>query len=127
MAQLSKDMNISENEVLAWASDLAQEMTDAENSLKTNVTLSLSNYAKIPVNSQNSFNVGYLPLQKIYYQLGLDSITSSISLDTKAEFDINAILRDLVLTRILFFGSKRASFDLADKFIGDKEYSLHHV
>ena len=61
------------------------------------------------------------------------SITSLISIkfaekyeqDHNYKYDLNAILSDLIYTRILDPGSKRSSFQAAKKFLEPPRYELH--
>lgn len=51
-----------------------------------------------------SFNGGYLFLQKIYHELGLQNICAHISERHKFTFDLDSILSRLLYARIIFPG-----------------------
>ena len=112
---------------LAYAKQIAQEMTEAENENKEDVILRLSASKKIDLNKQHIFNAGYLFLQKIYYGLSLDKVCSKIQQNTKCEYDLNSIVKDLIFSRILYPSSKRSSFELSHQFIEQPNYELHDV
>ena len=77
---------------------------------------------------QRSYNGGYLFLQKIYYELGLDYICKKIAKKHKMlKYDLNGILSMLVYTRILYPGSKRSSLEDAGKFFEQPECTLEQV
>lgn len=61
------------------------------------------------------------------YQLRLDRIAWKIRDRNSFEYDINAILSDLVYTRILEPSSKRSSYKAAKKFLEAPSYELHDV
>jgi transposase len=78
-------------------------------------------------NKQVSFNGGYLFLQKIYHELGLDKICKEISKKYKFSYDLDAILSRLIYARILFPASKLATFELSNKFLEQPNFELHHI
>ena len=57
-----------------WAKSMVEEMTMQENELNEEVVWKLNPKALIVKNEQRSYNGGYLFLQKIYHELGLDYI-----------------------------------------------------
>ena len=57
-----------------WAKSMVEEMTRQENELNEEVVWKLNPKALIVKNEQRSYNGGYLFLQKIYHELGLDFI-----------------------------------------------------
>lgn len=81
----------------------------------------------IPKDEQNLFNCGYLFLEKIYYELGLNQICETISNKYKFEYDLNNILSRLLYGRIIFPASKLATQELSKKFIEQPTFELHHI
>ena len=57
-----------------WAKSMVEEMTRQENEVNEEVVWKLNPKALIVKNEQRSYNGGYLFLQKIYHELGLDYI-----------------------------------------------------
>ena len=78
-------------------------------------------------NKQKLFSGGYLFLQSIYYSLKLDSVCRKIKSRHKFEYDLNAILSDLIYTRVLEPSSKGSSFRAAKQFLEPPTYELHDV
>jgi len=78
-------------------------------------------------NEQKAFNIGYLFLQKIYYELKLDKTCKTIMKDYKFEYDLNSILSRLIYTRILEPSSKLSSFESSKKFIEQPNFELQHI
>ena len=70
---------------------------------------------------------GYIFLQSIYYGLQLNKVCRKIKLKYKFQYDINAILSDLIYARVLEPTSKRSSFKLASEFLEKPSYELHDV
>lgn len=77
---------------------------------------------------QRSYNGGYLFLQEIYYELGLDYICKKIAKKHKLlKYDLNSILSMLIYTRILYPGSKRSSLEDAGRFFEQPSCTLEQV
>ncbi len=81
----------------------------------------------IPKGRKRSFNGGYLFLQKIYYEMGLDKICRDITKKYKFEFDLNDILSRLTYSRIIFPSSKRATLKLSKNFLEQPGFDLHQI
>lgn len=77
--------------------------------------------------SSKIYNIGYLFLKNIFYNLQLDVLCNEIANQNKFEYDLNKILQDLVFTRILCPSSKLSAFEEAQKFIEQPNYELHDV
>lgn len=76
---------------------------------------------------QQSFNVGYLFLQKIYYQLRIDLICNRICKLNSFQYDLNAILSSIVFGRILFPGSKLSTWQQSKDFLESPEFEYHQI
>ena len=98
-----------------------------------------SNKEKLPVlikkyplniiqkNEQNSFNCGYLFLEKIYYELGLNKICESLKEKYSFKYDLNNILSRLLYGRIILPSSKLATYNLSKKLIEQPNFELQHI
>ena len=82
---------------------------------------------RIPKGVRNSFNVGYLPLQKIYYDLKFPSICKSISKQHNFDFDLDVIFSRLIYSQILFPGSKLRITELSKKLFEHPDFEYHQV
>ena len=76
---------------------------------------------------QKIFNIGYLFLKNIYYKLGLNDICKDISNRYRIKYDLNAILSNLIYTRIIEPSSKLSSFEASKKFLEQPNYELHDI
>lgn len=113
---------------IEWARARVAEMTAAEKEENQNVVVEYNPKAYIQKGEQRSYNGGYLFLQKIYYELGLDYICKKIAKKHKPlKYDLNGILSMLVYTRILYPGSKRSSLEDAGKFFEQPGCALEQV
>lgn len=113
---------------IEWARARVAEMTAIEKEENKRVVVEYDPKAYIQKGEQRSYNGGYLFLQKIYYELGLDYICKKIAKKHKLlKYDLNGILSMLVYTRILYPGSKRSSLEDARKFFEQPECTLEQV
>ena len=117
-----------EEDPIGGAKRYIAELTAAEKEANKKVIVEYSPSAMIAKGEQRSYNGGYLFLQKIYYELGLDYICKKIAKKHKLlKYDLNSILSMLVYTRILYPGSKRSSLEDAKKFFEQPECTLEQV
>ena len=73
----------------------------------------------------NSFNVGYLFLEKIYNELNIKDICEEIQKKYQFHFDLNEILSYLVYARIIYPSSKLETFKQCQNFIEQPTFKLH--
>ncbi len=113
---------------IEWARARVAEMTALEKEENKKVVVEYDPKAYIQEGEQRSYNGGYLFLQKIYYELGLDYICKKIAKKHKLlKYDLNGILSMLIYTRILYPGSKRSSLEDARKFFEQPDCMLEQV
>lgn len=127
--ELSDKLNTDRDGVMAWAKEQARLETEKyknDNENKT-VLIPFHSSRRLEYHKQKFFEGGYLFLQTVYYDLRLDHVCRKIKRNYKFEYDLNAILSDLVYTRILEPSSKRSSFKAASKFLEPPSYELHDV
>jgi len=125
VAELEKKLN--DEDPIEWAKKYIEALNEKEKEEKREVLVKHSPSKLIPKNEQRSFNGGYLFLQQIYYQLGLQNISKEISEKYKINFDLNSILSRLTYGRILFPSSKLATHQLSKKFIEQPNFDLHQI
>lgn len=115
------------NDAEAWARNYVADLNKKSQEEDSSVYISFSPVRSIPLEEQRSFNVGYLFLQDIYYDLGLNKICTAIKRKHKFDYNLNAILSRLVYTRILYPGSKKSTWEQSQKFIEAPDFELHQV
>ena len=111
----------------AWAKEQVRLMNEAESEESATFAIELCSATDLVLNDQRRFNGGYLFLQDVYYELGLDKICRAISAQHAFDFDLNDILSKLIYTRILFPSSKKSSFEEAKRFIEQPSFELHDI
>ena len=129
LAELSKRLNTDREGVMEWANEQARLETLKYKSEKEDaiVMIPFHTNKRLDYHKQKLFSGGYLFLQSVYYGLKMDSICRKIKNRYKFEYDLNAILSDLIYTRVLDPSSKRSSFQAARKFLEPPTYELHEV
>ena len=129
LAELSKRLHTDRDGVLAWANEQAHLETARYKSEKEDALVMVPFHSNklMDYHKQKLFTGGYLFLQSIYYGLKMDSICRKIKSRYKFEYDLNAILSDLIYTRVLVPSSKSSSFRTAKQFLEPPTYRLHDV
>ena len=117
----------NEKELMDWAKKEAEKETLAYNQQKEKVSLSLSPLARIPLDEERVFNIGYLFLQKICSELRMDNICRNIRNHHKFSYDFHAILTDLIYARILAPSSKLSSYKYCHSLLEPPKYSLQDL
>lgn len=117
------------DDVMAWAKEQARIETEKYELEKETLSIPVVFHPnrKIPHGERRCFDGGYLFLQMIYYELGMDRICRKIRNRHHYEYDLNAILSDLIYTRVLEPGSKRSSYATAKKFLEPPTYEQHDI
>lgn len=111
-----------------WMHDYLEELNAKELAEKNlTVLVPYNPSALILPGAPQSFNVGYLFLQQVYYELCLDLICSHISKRHAFHYDMNAILSRLVYGRILFPGSKRSTCRLSKDLLEQPGFEYHQM
>ena len=88
---------------------VAEEKNAEQNtSRKTSVPIELS--STMSTSEDNLRNVGYAVLKDLYKQLELDKFWKLVLRKTSIQYDLEAVFRLLVFSRILYPGSKRDTF-----------------
>lgn len=114
-------------DIFDWIKKYIDELNQKEKENLNDVLVKKSPSKLIPKDEQFLFNGGYLFLQKIYYELGLNKICDEISEKYSFKYDLNNILSNLLYGRIIFPSSKLATFELSKKFIEQPNFELQHI
>ena len=119
--------NGNHDALMKWAKSEAKKDTLEYNDKAGKVSVSLSRLAYIPKNQERCFQIGYLFLQKLCTDLQIDSICRKISKRHKYTYDFNAILTDLIFSRILSPSSKLGSYAYCQTLLEPPKYELQNV
>ena len=82
---------------------------------------------KIDKNVKQSFNTGYLFLQKIYYDLGINNICNSIKDKYQFHYDLNNILSNLIYSRIIYPSSKLKTLEASKNFLEQPNFTYNDI
>ena len=111
----------------AWAKEQVKEMNEAEKEENPTFDISLCAGTDLKLDEQHCFNGGYLFLQDIYYELGLDKICTAIKSRHDFDYNLNSILSRLLYTRILYPSSKLSAYKDSTRFIEQPDFDLHQI
>ena len=127
--ELLKEHGPTRDDVMAWAREEAKIETIKYKEERQSKAVQITFHAnrQLDYNQQTFFRGGYLFLQSIYYGLQLNKTCRKLRTKYKFEYDINAILSDLIYSRVLEPTSKRSSFKVASEFLEKPSYELHDV
>jgi transposase len=110
-----------------WAQEYVNELNRHEYEESKEIIVSYSQSKLLNKGKQQCFNCGYLFLQHIYYELGLNRICKEISKRHSFEYDLNDVLSRLIYTRIIYPSSKLSSYKQSKKFIEQPTFELHDI
>jgi len=125
VAELEKKLN--GQDPIEWANKYIDELNKNEKEENRDVLVKYSPAKIIDKDKQQSFNGGYLFLQKIYHELGLHKICKEISRKHKFDFDLDSIVSRLTYGRVIFPSSKLATNELSNRFIEQPNFDLHQI
>ena len=107
-----------------WLKEYVRDFNEKQG--RNEVVLIKKNTRKIiKKDINNSFNVGYLFLEKIYNELNIKDICKNIQSKYQFHFDLNEILSYLVYARIIYPSSKLETFKQCQNFIEQPNFKLH--
>ncbi len=110
-----------------WAKEYAKDLTIKEKEGTRKIIKSYNQNKLISKDTIINYNVGYLFLQKIYYNLKLNEICNSISNKYQFKFDLNDILSKLIYGRIIFPSSKLKTLEESNKFLEKPNFEYQHI
>lgn len=117
------------DDVVAWARSEVKIETEKykEEQKAKAVQITFRADRQLDYDQQKFFRGGYLFLQSIYYGLLLNKTCRKLKNKYKFQYDLNAILSDLIYTRVLEPSSKRSSYKAASEFLERPSYKLHDI
>ena len=117
------------DDVMTWAREEARLETLKYKKEQESRTVQITFHAnrQLEYDKQCLFHGGYLFPQSVYYKLRLDRVCRKIRDKYRFQYDINAILSDLVYARMLEPCSKRASYHVVSEFLEKPSYEMHDV
>ena len=110
-----------------WSKKYVENLNKQEEEGTRDILIKKSQVKQIEKNQDRCFNCGYLFLEKIYYELGINNICEEIANKYKFKYDLNNILSRLIYGRIIFPSSKFATNKLSKKFIEQPNFELQDI
>ena len=107
-----------------WLKDYVKNYNE-EHFKKEIIVIKKNNKKIISKNINSTFNVGYIFLEKLYYQLNINQICEDIQDKYQFHFDLNEILSYLIYARIIYPSSKLQTFKQCQNFIEQPKFKLH--
>lgn len=129
LSELLKEHGPTRDDVIAWAKEEARLETlkyKVERNSKA-IQITFRADRQLDFNKQVFYRGGYLYLQPIYYGLQLNKTCRKLKAKYKFKYDLNAILSDLIYSRVLEPTSKRSTFKVASEFLEKPSYELHDI
>lgn len=129
LAELLPEHGPTRDDVVAWCKEQCRIETQKykEEQQAKSVQITFHADRQLDYGQQKLFRGGYLFPQSVYYGLQLDKTCRKIKSRHKYEYDLNAILSDLIYNRILDPRSKSSAYRAAQEFLEAPTYQLHDV
>ena len=129
LAELLPEHGPTRDDVVAWCKEQCRVETMKYKEEQETKSVQITFHADRPLeySQQRFYKGGYLFPQSVYYGLQLDKICRRIKAKHKYEFDLNAILSDLIYNRVLEPQSKLSAYKTAQSFLEPPTYKLHDV
>ncbi len=129
LAELLPEHGPTRDDVVAWCKEQCRIETMKYKEEQETKSVQITFHADRPLeySQQRFYKGGYLFPQSVYYGLQLDKICRKIKAKHKYEFDLNAILSDLIYNRVLEPQSKLSAYKTAQSFLEPPTYKLHDV
>jgi hypothetical protein len=118
---------------LAYAKEqVAKYNEEAKKNNKVDMEIQLDLTQKIRASNEAASastlkNIGYLYLQRLYYQLEVDKFFSHIIKDRKISFNPDLVNRFMTYSRILSPDSKLGSYEKLDTFYEEPVFNYQHI
>ena len=128
-----EELSKTHDDPIAWAKEYVKSLNEKQkierekDKASQEILIRFNSQKPIPKDAEVTFNGGYLFLQKLFYQLGLDDTCLKCQKGTRADYNLSDILSRLVYGRILYPGSKRKTVDLSEKLIEPPTFEEHDV
>lgn len=129
--KLGKESEIKEKygcaDAEAWARQKLKEINDSLKEEKSSVMVSYNPNRKIESGKWRTMHCGHLILLPLYSKLGMAKFSAEVTARHRFKFDFADILCKLVMCRILFPDSKRATRECLNDFVDAPDFSLDDI
>lgn len=115
------------DDAAAWARQKLKEINDSIKEDKASVMVSYNPNKKIEAGQWRTVHCGHMVLLPLYNRLGLAAFSAEVTARHRFKYDFADILCKLVMCRILFPDSKRATRECLNDFIDAPDFSLDEI
>ena len=112
---------------IEWAEAYVKELTRLDKEGRREIIMKYSPVKRIVKGKQRLYSGGYLFLQRIYHDLGINKICKKIAEGHKFKYNLDSILSRLIYGRIIFPASKLATYELSKKFFEQPLFKEHQM
>jgi len=112
---------------IAHFTEVARRMTEEQAAEQAPVVLEFQKSKELPTGTDNRKNFGYLAVSALYHDLGIHEFFANRQRATKADYNLNAIFRALVFSRIIRPDSKKGSYEELHRFFDKCNFTLDDV
>ena len=112
---------------LVWLKNYVEELNNKAKNKTLPIIIKKYEDKIIEKDIQNSFNIGYLFLQTIYYSLKLNKICDEITNKYQFKYNLNSILSNLIYARIIYPSSKLKTLELCQNFFEHPNFDYNHI
>jgi transposase len=107
---------------IAHFTGIVAAMNETRKMDKAALTLSIDKSQRIEANTRKNF--GYVVLSAIYHELEIHRFFANRQQSMKVEYNMNAIMRLLVFSRLIDPGSKKKAYDERERFFERSDFGL---
>lgn len=108
---------------IAWGKSIAEEMTREKRAAEAAVDITIHPMQKIDKRADNEKNIGCAIALSQYAALGVGNALRSASRSSKAAYSLDAVMRLLVIERIVDPGSKRSAWNNRGRYFFRSAFS----
>ena len=116
-----------DKEPIEWLNEYVKELNAKNKEEKLPVIIQKNPNRLIEKNVNLSFNIGYLFLQKIYYDLKINNICKNITDRHQFKYDLNSILSNLLYSRIIYPSSKLKTLESTKKYLEQPNFQYNDI
>lgn len=110
---------------VAHFTSIVEDMNREKAKEKAAVNITIDGTERVNCNLRKNF--GYVALSVIYHELEIDRFFANKQQSIGTEYNMNAIMRLLVFSRLLAPGSKKKAFDEREQFFERSDFTLLDV
>lgn len=121
--KVAKEWNLSEDEALKRAEEICRDMTDEYNKSNEAEYIKINQYERVDKRTTNVKNLGCAVPLAFYNAFNIEGCIRNLFNTINSKYDANAIMRLLVIERILNPRSRRSAHQNKDNYFFKSDFS----